>query len=661
MTYQITSGSLAFSDSFSGALTRVSGENVGTYAIVQGTLALSTNYTLTYVGANLTIDLRAVTVTADAKSKTYGDADPALTYQITSGSLAFSDSFSGALTRVAGENVGTYAIVQGTLALNSNYTLTYVGANLTIDLRAVTVTADAKSKTYGDADPALTYQITSGSLVTGDSFSGALSRVPGENVGTYAILQGTLALSTNYTLTYVGANLTITPRDLTVTADPKSKIYGDSDPALTYTHGMLYNGDTNSAFTSSLSRAPGENVGTYAITQGTLSAGFNYNILFTGANFTITPRNLTVTADAGTKIYGASDPALTYTHGMLYNGDTNSVFAGSLARAAGENVGTYAISQGTLSAGSNYNILFTGANFTITPRNLTVTADAKSKTYGGSDPALTYTHGMLYNGDTNSVFTGSLTRAAGENVGTYAITQGTLSAGSNYNILFTGANFTINPATLTITATNRGKVFGGTYTPDTTPPSVDFTISGTLYFGDTIASITLNSTGYPSSALPGSYTVTPSAAVFVPAGAAANYNITYTPGTFSVGYGTCTGPTPGGVILPPINQDGSSVWKVGSTVPVKFTVCGADGQPISDPNAVFASGYGSITLINTVRGTVNNVNETTYNDIPDSAFRWSGGQWIFNMATGNLQKNNTYQYRIALKNGDFVYFTAGTK
>jgi len=39
-------------------------------------------------------------------------------------------------------------------------------------VRPITVTADAKSKTYGDADPALTYQITSGSLVTGDSFNG---------------------------------------------------------------------------------------------------------------------------------------------------------------------------------------------------------------------------------------------------------------------------------------------------------------------------------------------------------------------------------------------------------------------------------------------------------------------------------------------------------
>src|SRR5262249_6863105 len=141
---------------------------------------------------NLTINARAVTVTADAKSKTYGDADPALTYQVTSGTLKSGDSFSGSLTRDAGEAIGPYAIKQGTLALGSNPSMTFVRANLTINARAVTVTADAKSKNFGDADPALTYQVTSGSLKSGDSFSGALTRVAGESVGAYAINQGTL-------------------------------------------------------------------------------------------------------------------------------------------------------------------------------------------------------------------------------------------------------------------------------------------------------------------------------------------------------------------------------------------------------------------------------------------------------------------------------------
>jgi hypothetical protein len=45
--------------------------------------------------------------------------------------------------------------------------------------------------------------------VAGDNFTGALARVAGENVGLYAIQQGTLGLSANYAFTFVGANLTI--------------------------------------------------------------------------------------------------------------------------------------------------------------------------------------------------------------------------------------------------------------------------------------------------------------------------------------------------------------------------------------------------------------------------------------------------------------------
>src|SRR5262249_46618839 len=74
--------------------------------------------------ANITA--RPITVTADAQTKVYGEADPALTYQVTSGNLASGDSFSGGLTRDAGENVGTYAIRQGALTAGGNYDLSYV-------------------------------------------------------------------------------------------------------------------------------------------------------------------------------------------------------------------------------------------------------------------------------------------------------------------------------------------------------------------------------------------------------------------------------------------------------------------------------------------------------------------------------------------------------
>src|SRR5206468_2798932 len=122
----------------------------------------------------------------------------------TSGTLAGSDSFAGALTRVAGENVGSYPVQPGTLTAGGNYALSYVGADLSITPRPLGVTADPRSKVYGEADPALAFQTTSGALIGSDSLSGALSRVAGENVGTYTILQGTLTAGANYALSYTG-------------------------------------------------------------------------------------------------------------------------------------------------------------------------------------------------------------------------------------------------------------------------------------------------------------------------------------------------------------------------------------------------------------------------------------------------------------------------
>ncbi|MCJ8210654.1 gliding motility-associated C-terminal domain-containing protein [Mucilaginibacter sp. RS28] len=191
--------------------------------VASGNYAAATN-----VQQTLTVNKKAIAVTADAKTKTYGDSDPVLTYTF-SPALIQGDSFSGSFTRVAGENVGTYAINQGTLALSSNYTLTYTGANLKIGKKTIAVTADAKSKIYGQADPALTYTF-SPALIQGDNFSGSLSRATGENVGTYAINQGSLSLSSNYALTYTGNSLTINPANRTLTFNNLPlKTYGDAD------------------------------------------------------------------------------------------------------------------------------------------------------------------------------------------------------------------------------------------------------------------------------------------------------------------------------------------------------------------------------------------------------------------------------------------------
>ncbi len=604
LTYSVDPGSsLVGTDMITGMLTRDAGEGVGTYAITQGTLTAGTNYNLNLFPANLTINQRDITITADDQTKIVAGADPTLTYTITTGVLQFSDAVTGALTRDAGETVGTYAITQGTVALSANYNLTFVpgtltitdkipqtitfgalsavtygdanfdltatgGASgnavtyvssdvsvatvsgntvtivgagtttitasqagdatyaaaadvnqvLTVNQRDITVTADAgQTKVYGDADPTFAYTITTGSLVGMDALTGALDRVAGDNVGTYAIGQGTLA-NANYNITFVSNDFEIKTRAITVTADvAQAKTYGDPDPTFTYqvTSGALQGLDVLSG---ALSRAAGEDAGLYAINQGTLASS-NYAITFVSNNFIIGSRLLTVTVDPGqSKVYGDTDPSFTYqlTSGALQGSDA---FTGTLDRATGEDVGTYAIGIGTLTAGSNYSISFVGDDFNVTARALTITADAgQSKTYGANDPTFTYTlTGTLVGMD---ALTGALDRVTGENTGTYAINQGTLSAGSNYSVSYVSNDFTIDPLALTITADDQTKIIGGA------DPSLTYTItSGALQFSDAVTGALTRDVGETV----GTYAITQGTVAL-----SANYNLTFVPGTLTI-------------------------------------------------------------------------------------------------------------------------------
>ncbi|HVE02712.1 MAG TPA: MBG domain-containing protein [Rhizomicrobium sp.] len=348
----------------------------------------------------------------------------------------------------------------------------------------LTFTSTDLSKTYGsDGSAALPSAYTVSGFdpgvagaYLGDTAATAFSGAPGlSSAGAAAgasvsggpyqitIATGSLVSTSGYAFQFVSSGLfTVNPALLEVTANPQSKVYGTADPTLTYTFSGLVNDDTSAVFSGALGRAAGENVGNYAINQGTLSAGANYTIDFTGANFAITQALLSVSANAQTKVYGAKDPKLTFTFSGLVNGDTSAVFTGALTRDAGQNVGNYAITQGTLAA-SNYTISFTGANFAITPATLTYIANSTNRTYGSDSPALSGKVTGFVNGDTLASatsgtlsFTTSATQAS--NVGTYAVTGSGLSA-NNGNYVFVQAQgnataLTINPATLTYVATS---------------------------------------------------------------------------------------------------------------------------------------------------------------------------------------------------------------
>lgn len=254
----------------------------------------------------LIIAPKSITVSAEAKTKEYGAADPELTYTFAP-ALVGGDAFTGSLTRAPGEGIGTYAITQGTLALDSNYTLTVDSSLLAITKKMVIAVADPKEKVYGTPEPELTYTFTP-ALVSGDAFTGALIREPGEDVGTYEITQGTLALSNNYTLEFGSGIFTINKATATITLGNLSQTFDGTPKSVSVTtspSGL----DTVTVTYNGSAVAPSA-VGTYSIVV-TLT-NINYEAVPATGTLTITqPLNLKVQ-------YRNADGSLTNNEGKPY-------------------------------------------------------------------------------------------------------------------------------------------------------------------------------------------------------------------------------------------------------------------------------------------------------------------------------------------------------
>jgi len=270
-------------------------KNVGTYRLDVTCTDSSYSGTKTQ---EFSITPKSATVEAAAKSKAYGSADPALTY--TSSGLVGSDSLIGALTRTAGENVGSYDILVGTLSAGPNYTLSYTGASL-----GITASALSSSAINITAPSSLVYDGTgkghtaSASGVSGFSYTYAgvsptvypSSATAPKDVGTYTVTASSTDLNQSGSKV---VNFTITPKLVTITASDKTKVYGSADPALTYTSSGLIGSDSISG---ALTRAAGENVGSYDILLGTLSAGPNYYFSVAdvlGGKLAITHKSLSI-------------------------------------------------------------------------------------------------------------------------------------------------------------------------------------------------------------------------------------------------------------------------------------------------------------------------------------------------------------------------------
>lgn len=152
----------------------------------------------------LEVKPRAITVTAQDASKTYGEADPVFTWAITSGELVESESLEGLeIEREDNDNVrdGGYALhLTQAKGANSNYNITFVDGVFTINQRLLTVTWGTSEFVYDGKEhcPEATLgnvigkddlgaTVVGSQVEAGDSYQATLTALTGKAAGNYAL------------------------------------------------------------------------------------------------------------------------------------------------------------------------------------------------------------------------------------------------------------------------------------------------------------------------------------------------------------------------------------------------------------------------------------------------------------------------------------------
>ena len=434
--------------------------NVGTLKVKAK--AENKNYKDVTVDYTLTVTRKAVTVTADNKSKVFGEKDPELTATVA-GTLG-EDTVKYDVVREAGENVGKYTITPSGKAEQGNYSVTYATGTLTITSQSIDPGTDPEKpnpdytgakvnspsdKVYDGNEHKWIPTVTDKAdkkLKAGTDYTVEYSTKNFKDVGTIDV---TITGIGNYTGT-VTRTYKITPKSVTVTADNKSKVFGEKDPELTATVAGTLGKDT---VEYTLSRKAGEDVGKYTITPSGKAEQGNYSVTYVAGTLTITSQSI----DPGTD---PEKPNPDYT-GAKVNSPSDEVYDGNEHKWI-PTVTDKADKK--LEAGKDYTVEYSTKNFKdvgtidvtitgignytgtvtrtykITPKSVTVTAEDKTKVFGETDPKFTAKVVGTLGNDTVEY---TLSRETGEAAGKYEITVKGDKLQGNYTVTYVAGKLII--------------------------------------------------------------------------------------------------------------------------------------------------------------------------------------------------------------------------
>lgn len=525
--------------------------------------AASLNYEFVPSKGTLTVRKAALLATPRDAVVTYGSSSPSVGFDLegfvneeTLGSISGYRAPSCTApaytpTTAAGSSL-TVSCVGGSAR---NYDIGFSGTStLTVARAVLTVVPDAKPLTYGQSVPIYTASVTG--WRNGES---ALSNPGGftmpvcgsaygplENVGTVTTITCSGGSARDYFIdTSPSAAVTVSKATLLVAPDTKTVTYGQAAPVLTWTVTGFRNGQSGSdaagyvapSCTSTYTTL--SNAGSVPITctGGTAS---NYQFVHVAGQIVVNKATLRAVPANATVVYGqASAPNASVAVTGFLNGQLASTATGYKApvcRAttylATSNVGTLPI---TCSGGSATNYVFdTSATslLSITKAVATVTAEAKSVTYGSAAPSYTFTLSGLKNGQTSSTIAGlvpptcSSVYSPTSAVGTAPAITCAGGSSTNYSFTYAANKVAITKATLTVTPNNFSILMGSAI------PVYSFVVSGFVngQTAGTAGSYTAPkcTSSYTTKSTVGTYTINCSG------GSASNYGFSYRSGTVTV-------------------------------------------------------------------------------------------------------------------------------
>ena len=617
--------------------------NAGT-ASASATYPGDANHTGSTGTATFTIDPRLATWTTDPNSKTFGAADPVPLTTGSGSNFVASDGVSATYSRASGEAAGTYHITASLTstvagALN-NYAITNNGSTFTVN-RANTSTALTNPTNPSVFGQSVTFTATVTAVAPG----------AGTPTGTVQFFDGVTSLGSS-ALNGSGV-ATLSTSSLSVGGHSITAVYGSHSN---------FNGSTSSILTQVVNRA---NTST-ALTNPTNPSVFGQSVTFTATVTAVAPGAGTPTGTVqffdgvtslGSSALNGSGVATLSTSSLSVGGHSITAVYGSDSNFNGS---TSSILTQVVNRANTSTALTNPTNPSVFGQSVTFTATVTAVAPGAGTPTgtVSFYDGLTLLGSSGLNGSAQATLStSGLSVGSHSISA-VYGSDSNFNGS-TSSTLTqvVNKANTTTTVVSSlnpsilGQVVTLTATVSAILPGAG-TQTGTVTFkdGSTVLGTGVLSAAGVATFLTSSLSVGPHVITAVYGG--------------DLNFNTSTGALLGGQqvsyrfdgFLQPINDTAHeqvcgpacpvSIFKAGSTVPVKLDLKRADGTLVSATALPI--------FVGPVQGgpTSSPIIESVYTDPPTggSTFGANGGHYQYNWSTKGLQAG--YYYRIGAKLDD---------